>query len=647
MRTGQAFFQRVASSLIIPITLLPLAAILLAIGDQLGIGPLEAAGLALIQSWLPLFYGIGVSVGFTGGDGMGALSVAACYLVMVTVAEAVSGDPALNVGVLGGIIAGAVSVWIYNRVKDVELPEFLGLFSGKRMGPIATAPAGLALGYLFGAFWPPIYEGITLLGQWVAGAGGYGAFIYGSALRLLVPTGLHHILMQLVDYQIGTWSDPATGRVVVGEYLRFLSGDPDAGRILSGFFVTLGFSPLGAALAMVREARPEQRRKVAGLMTTGVLTAMILGVTEPVEFAFVFASPVLFGIHVLLSGLASLLAWALDIHLGGYALPMILLNWHRQQNGLLLLPLGVAYIALYYYTFRAVIRWLRPPILGQVPEEEAVESEQRAAPEAAPSGPGEEEVAAFVEALGGPGNIAGLEACMTRLRLHLHDPAAVDDRRLRMLGAAAVLRQGAGTVQVVVGTRAAVLANRLRAALEQHAPAGARDAPGVILPPLAHAMETDQEPAGVVTICSPFTGRVIPLEQVPDPTFAGRLVGDGVAVEPAEGTVVAPAAGTVASVFPGGHAFGIRTPEGLEILVHIGIDTVGLQGEGFHIRLREGDAVAPGADAGRFEPERIAAQGKSLASPVLITNPDRVERLQVVAGEQVRAGDPLLTVVLK
>lgn len=635
MRTRQAFFQRVSASLIVPITFLPLAAILLALGSQLGIAPVEAAGKALLQLWLPLFFGIGISIGFTESDGMGVLSVTAGFLVMNAVAGQVSGDPGLNVGVLGGIVAGGVCTWLYKRVKHVALPEYLALFSGKRMGPLVAASAGVALGYLFGFTWPPAYRAVVAAGEWMYGAGGVGVFAYGSALRLLIPTGLHHILMQLVDTQVGGWTDPVSGKVVFGEYVRFLAGDPAAGRILSGFFLTLGFGPLGAALAITREARPEQRRRVAGLMTTGALTAMVLGVTEPIEFAFIFASPLLFGLHVLLSGLASLVAWMLDIHLGGYALPMILINWHKQQNGLLLFPLGLLWTALYYYGFRAVIRWLRPPILGQVAgEDSAVAADTPPAPDDDPG-------AAFLAALGGAGNVVRVEACMTRLRLEVREPHKVDEARLKQLGASGTVRPGGGhELQVVVGTRADMLAGGIRRAMEGLvAPAAAAKAPGSAEPP---------GQVGEVIICSPMTGRIVPLDQVPDPVFAGRLAGDGVAIDPDEGTLVSPADGIVAVVFPGGHAVGVSGPGGLELLLHVGIDTVALHGEGFSPNVSEGAKVQVGDLLGRFDTAFIRSQGKSLVSPVLLTSLDRVAAWELVpAGPSVRAGQPLYRVWLK
>ncbi|MDB4897701.1 MAG: system N-acetylglucosamine-specific enzyme component [Firmicutes bacterium] len=651
MRGREAFFQRVAASLIIPVTVLPLAAILLAVGSQAGIHPLEAAGMALIRSWLPLVFGVAISIGFTDGDGMGALAAALGFLVMSTVAEAVAGDPSLNVGVLGGIIAGIACTWVYNRVKGVGLPEYLALFSGKRLAVLAAALAGIVLGYPFGFLWPSIREAIITFGAWVYGAGPAGAFIYGAVLRLLIPTGLHHILMQLVDAQLGGWIDPATGKLVAGEYYRFLAGDPQAGRLLSGFFLSLGFGNLGAALAIMHEARPELRRKVAGLMLTGILTGFVLGVTEPVEFAFIFASPLLWGLHVLFSGLASLVGYTLGIRMGGYALPMVLINWHLQQNAWLLLPLGLAFTALYYVSFRAVIRWLRPPILGQVAEAAPAEGKSGGA---APRKGQAEEGAAYLAALGGEANIVNLDACMTRLRLVVREPTALDDARLKHMGTTAILRPGGGEVQVVVGTRAGDIATGIRAAMGSGGTAA-----GATKPVRASTGAAGQGPAAAseparaaapaprsVTLLSPVTGRVLPLDRVPDPVFAERLAGDGIAVEATAGVLLSPASGQIVHVFPTGHALGLITPDGLELLIHIGIDTVTLKGEGFQIAVREGDTVRAGEALGRFDPALITVRGKSLITPVLVTNQERIARLTPLASGQVRAGEPLLQIEL-
>lgn len=485
MRDKAAFFQRASASLMVPLTFVPLPAVLVALGTVLGIGPLESAGLELLRAWLPLFFAAGIAVGFAQGEGMAVLSAVAGYLTMMAVAAGVAGDPAVNFGALGGVAIGAAAVWLYGYAARVRLPEFLALFSGRRLGPILAALAGVALGWLFGLLWPAFHRAITLLGQWIYAAGGAGAFVYGGIIRLLIPTGLHHILIQLVDYQMGAWTDPVTGQVVMGEYVRFLHGDPAAGRLLSGFFLTLAFGPLGAALAMAHEARPEQRGRVSGMMLTGVLTAMVLGITEPIEFAFIFASPLLFGLHVLFSAVASLLGYVLDIHLGGYALPLAVVNWHRQQNGWLLLPLGALWTLLYYATFRLIIRWRRPPVLGQTelapagalagtqgaeaPRAQGSGAAERAAAEGAAVSPREaSEAAAILAALGGPANVRSLTACMTRLRLEVDRPEAVDDAALRALGAAGVVRAGS-SIQVVMGPRAGEIERALRQAMARPA----------------------------------------------------------------------------------------------------------------------------------------------------------------------------------
>jgi len=444
----------------IPLTFLPFPAVLVAVGTVLGMDPLLNAGLELLRTWLPLFFAMGIAVGFAQGEGMAVLSAAAGYLTMMAVAVGVAGDSGVNFGVLGGVAVGAVATWLYGYSARIRLPEFLALFSGRRMGPILSALAGVVLGWLFGLMWPGFHRAVVLLGEWIYAAGGTGAFVYGGIVRALIPTGLHHILMQLVDYQMGAWTDPATGQVVVGEYIRFLHGDPAAGRLLSGFFLTLAFGPLGAALAITHEARPEQRRRVSGMMLTAVLTAVVLGITEPIEFAFIFASPHLFIIHVLYSALASFLGYALDIHLGGYAVPMAIINWHRQQNAWLLLPLGAVWTALYYVTFRLIIRWRRPPILGQAEAAGAGAGANADAGTGAGDGSAgaadrgvSGEAAAILAALGGPANVRSLTACMTRLRLEVHTPDAVDEAALRTLGAAGVVRAGA-SIQVVMGPRA-------------------------------------------------------------------------------------------------------------------------------------------------------------------------------------------------
>jgi N-acetylglucosamine PTS system EIICBA or EIICB component len=609
---NRAFFQRLAGALIIPIVIIPIAAVLLAGGELGGVAPVKAAGLALIKFWLPLFFAMAIAVSFSDGEGMAAIAAAVGYLVMVSTAEAVSGDPALNFGVLGGVLTGMVVTSVYNRVRRVRLPEYLALFDGPRLGLPVAALLGLPLGLLAGLSWPPFQHGLVSLGQWVVSAGGLGVFVYGAVLRLLVPTGLHHILTQLVDTQLGSFLDPASGKLIAGEYVRFLAGDSTAGFIHAGHFI-LTFTVPAAALAIAHEALAAQRRRVRGLMGTGAVTAMVLGVTEPVDFAYIFTSPLLWGMHALLQGTAAWVVYELGIRHAGYALPMFAINYHLSERGWLLVPVGLAFAALYYVLFRAVIRLTRPAILGRV------ETEGTVGAQPAPAG-GEE--AAFVSALGGAANLAAVEACMTRLRVQVHDPAAVDEQKLRGLGAAGVVRAGKA-VQVVVGARAGDLVRRMQEWLGQSG-----------------------RPR-TVTLLSPVSGDVVPLDEVPDQVFAQRLAGDGIAVSAEGGTILAPASGTVAHVFPGGHALGIITPEGLELLVHIGIGTVELQGEGFAMSVGEGDRVTAGQPIGQFAADVLYRHGKSPVTPVLVTNAADVGPITGQASGRIRAGDRLFTVVLK
>lgn len=610
----KAFFQRLAGALIIPIVIIPVAAILVAGGEIGGVMPLKAAGLALVKFWLPLFFAMAITTSFGGGEGMAAITAAVAYLVAQAAAEAVAGDPELNTGVLGGILVGIVATALYNRVKRARLPEYLALFDGPRLGPPVAAVAGFGLGILFGLVWPFFEQGIVRLGEWVVTAGGIGAFVFGGVLRLLIPTGLHHILTQLVDTQLGLFADPATGKAITGEYLRFLAGDPTAGRLQAAHFI-ICFTVPAAGLAIAHEALPAQKQRVKGMMWTGALTAIVLGVTEPIEFAFLFASPLLFGLHALLQGAAAWVIYELGVRHAGYAMSMYVINFHLSERAWLILPVGIAFGLVYYLLFRAVIRLTRPKVLGQVEEAEA--------PIASTGAEGHgDEAAAYVGALGGARNLITVEACMTRLRLRLVDPTQVDEAALRALGAADLVKPGGDGVQVVVGVRASDLAARIAAMLR-------------------HGQERRS-----LTLLSPVSGTVLPLDEVPDEVFSQRLAGDGAAVYARDGTLVAPAAGSVRHIFPGGHALGFELDGGVHLLVHVGIGTVELNGEGFTLTVAEGDRVEAGGSLGRFSPEVLYRHGKSAVTSVLLTNASEFSEIAVLATGEIRAGQPLLRVSL-
>lgn len=641
----RAVFEKLAATLMVPIVIIPVAAVLQAAGFILSTPALAAGGRALMVHFLPLFFAVAVSIGFAAADGMAALAAGVGYVVMAAVAAAVAGDPNLNPGVLGGLAAGAASTWLFHRFQHTRLPEFLGLFAGKRLVPTLAALAALPLGYAWGALWPHVVQGITALGRWAGQAGAAGAFVYGALDRVLLPTGLHHILNNLIEYQLGAYRDPATGKIVTGEIQRFFSGDPTAGLLMSGFFVFNNFAIPGAALAIAHAARPQHRRRVLGLMVTGALTSLVTGISEPVEFAFIFAAPALWGFHIVATGLASYLTYALGVRLWGYALPMFLINYPLATRPWWIVGIGVPYFIVYYGVFRWAIARFRLPVLGQ---EGAEGAEAAPAPAAAPvappdgavvpgaaagspgrpaGGPPEpaEQAVAILAGLGGAGNLRALTACMSRLRVEVQDGGRVDEGALRRAGAHAVIRTAPGALQVVLGARAETVRAALAALLAGKG-AGLR----------------------TVELLAPVSGRVVALEEVPDPTFARRLVGDGAAILPDSGRAVAPAAGTVAFVHQHGHAVFLTTPGGLELLIHVGIDTVELAGQGFAPRVQAGAAVAAGEELLRFDLEAIAVAGKPAVTPVLVTNMDAVARVEVLAAGGVTAGvTPLLRVTLK
>lgn len=592
--------QKVSAALMTPVVILPMAAIFMAVGLQLKLGVASAAGKAILIQYLPLLFAVSVAIGFTRQDGMAAFSAVVGYTVMTSVMASI--DSTIDMGVLGGIIVGAFTAFLFNRYHTIKLPEYLGLFSGKRFIPIATALTAFLLGVFFGEIWPPIQDGIVAVGQWIIGAGAKGVFVYGTLNRLLIPTGLHHIINQLVEYQMGSFTDPVTGKIVFGEQIRFYAGDPTAGKFLAGFFVLMNFSIPAIALAITHEARPENRKRVAGIMVTALLTSIITGVTEPVEFAFMFVAPLLFVVHALLTGTALFVTYILGVRHYGHALPMFFINLGLASRPWLIIPVGLVYFGVYYVAFRSLIRWFNIPTLGR----EGLLAEE------------EPKMAAFdradkvAQALGGLANILSVESCITRLRLVLKDQTLVRDEELRHLGASGVARLGGGLVQVVLGTQSEAIRDEIRQLM---------------------AREAGEDFA----LVAPMTGRIVPLADVPDPVFAQRLAGDGVAIDPSDAVLVAPCKGKITHIFPGGHAMAVTTDGGLEVLLHIGLDTVGLEGKGFTTLVKEGQTVQAGQQLARFEIDEIKAAGKSLISPILIANADRLHRLEHAEGD-VRAG---------
>lgn len=498
---GFAQLQRLGKSLMLPIAVLPAAGILLRLGqpDLLGridapvIGPfflaMSAAGDALFAN-LPLLFAVGVAIGFAKkADGSTALAAVVGYLVVEAVFKTMSpivlageldkaGEQAqINYSVFAGIVVGLLTAWLFDRYHTIELPSYLGFFGGRRFVPIVVSLACLFLAFAMSYFYPIFDAGLTSLGQFIGGAGALGAFVYGFANRMLIPLGLHHIPNSYVWFIYGDYQTP-DGNVVTGELTRFAAGDTTAGLLTSGFFPILMFGLPAAALAMIHVANKKQRKVAVGILSAAGLTAFVTGITEPLEFAFMFVAFPLYVVHAVLTGLSLAIAYLLDIHLGfSFSAGLIDLLLYgtapAAKNIPLLIGMGVVFFAIYYLLFRfAITKWnMRTP--GREPEEE-FEAEERAnlgegtdAPTTVATGTGtaaatetavESKAEQVISAFGGRDNLVNVDACITRLRMEVVDKGKVDQVRLKSLGAAGVVEVG-NSVQAVFGTQAEALKN--------------------------------------------------------------------------------------------------------------------------------------------------------------------------------------------
>ncbi|AMK32621.1 N-acetylglucosamine-specific PTS transporter subunit IIBC [Pseudomonas mosselii] len=449
--------QRLGRALMLPIAILPIAGLLLRLGDTdlLDIALLHDAGQAIFAN-LALIFAIGIAVGFArDNNGTAGLAGAIGYLVLVATLKVI--DPKIDMGMLAGIICGLLGGGLYNRFKDIQLPDYLAFFGGRRFVPIATGVSAVFLGLLFGLIWPPIQHGINALGQLMLESGSIGAFFFGVLNRLLIITGLHHILNNLVWFVFGSFQ-AASGQVVTGDLARFFAGDPNAGQFMAGMFPVMIFGLPAACLAMYRHALPQRRKLIGGVLLSMALTSALTGVTEPIEFAFMFLAPLLYLIHALLTGLSMAICDLLGIRLGftfsGGGIDMAL-GWGRSSNGWLVFPVGVLYGLVYYFVFDYCIRRFDLKTPGRE-EQAASQAEGSDAPRAR----------RYIDALGGAANLQGVDACTTRLRLVLADRNLARDQDLKALGALAVVRPGTGgSLQVVVGPMADALADEIRGEL--------------------------------------------------------------------------------------------------------------------------------------------------------------------------------------
>lgn len=449
-----ARLQSVGKALMLPVAVLPAAALLLRFGapDVFNIPFMEKAGAAVFGN-LALLFAIGISVGLAkDNNGASGLAGAIGYLVLTEGVKAI--NPALNMSVLAGIISGIGAGLLYNRFYDIKMPEFLGFFGGRRFVPIITAAVFIVLAGVFGVIWAPIQELIHNLGEWIIGAGAVGTFVFGFLNRLLIPFGLHHILNSFIWFVFGNYTNSA-GQVVTGDLNRFFGGDPQAGMFMAGFYIIFMFAMPAVALAIYHAAKPENRSKVGGALLSVAVTSFLTGITEPLEFMFMFLAPGLFAVHAILSGLAMATAYSMGIlHGFGFSAGLVdyLLNWGLATKPFMLIPVGLCFGAVYYFIFRWAINHFDIPTPGRY--------ENEAENEAVDTSNISDFTVKIVEKLGGKENIATVNSCITRLRLTVNDVGLVDDAALKGLGAAGVIKSGK-SVQVIVGTRAELIANEL------------------------------------------------------------------------------------------------------------------------------------------------------------------------------------------
>ena len=446
--------QKLGKALMLPVAVLPVAALLLRLGapDVFNIPFVMSAGAAIFDN-LALLFAIGVAVGLSFDNaGAAGLAGAVSYFTLTAGTKAI--NPDINMGVLAGIIGGIIAGNMYNKYHNIKLPDFLGFFGGKRFVPIVTSFFSIALALIFGFIWPPIQAGIDSVGQWMISAGAVGTFAFGTLNRLLIPTGLHHVLNNIVWFVFGEFGGKT------GDLGRFFAGDKTAGMFMTGFYPIMMFGLPAAALAMYKTAKKQNRAAVGGMLFSVAFTAFLTGITEPIEFMFMFLAPALYVIHALLTGAALAITYTLGIHHGfGFSAGAIdyFLNMGLATRGLLLIPVGFVFFVIYYLLFVIVIKKLDLATPGR---EDDAETESTSQLVAAHGISGLAKL--YVERLGGAGNIVEVDSCITRLRLTLKDNSIVKDEAMTSLGANGVLRPNSRNMQVIVGTKAELIAEEMK-----------------------------------------------------------------------------------------------------------------------------------------------------------------------------------------
>lgn len=692
--------QRVGRSFMLPIALLPVAGLLLGIGSSFTNETMLAAyglnsvihpgtliytildvmsqtGSAVFNN-LALLFAMGVAIGMARKEKeVAALSGAVAYIIMNTAIQAminaaggVEAMPAnstttmlgittLQMGVFGGIVVGLGVAALHNKFYKIELPQVLAFFGGTRFVPIVSSIVYLVVGIAMFYIWPVVQSGIAALGALVLASGYAGTFIYGLLERALIPFGLHHV------FYMPFWQTAVGGTAIIdgvtvtGAQNIFFAElasksttvfSVSATRFMAGKFPFMMFGLPGAALAMYQCAKPEKKKVAGGLLLSAALTAFLTGITEPLEFTFIFVALPMYAVHCVLAGLSFMLMHILNVGVGmtfsGGLIDLVLfgvMQGNAKTHWVWVIVVGAVYFVLYYIIFRFMISKFDYKTPGRDDAEEVklytradVNARNAASGSTAPTG--DDPVSALiVEGLGGAANLSDVDCCATRLRCTVKDAALVRQDVLKASGASGVICKGNG-VQVVYGPKVAVIKAKLEDYLE-NAPktSAATAAPAPATAPAAPAAAAKDT---VLSAC--LNGTVVPLAEVKDEAFASGALGDGIAIEPIDGELVAPADGEISSTFETHHAVGMTTADGAELLMHIGIDTVKLGGKHFTYLVNEGDKVKKGQPLIRFELEAIKAEGYPVTTPLIVCNTDDYAAVAAKASGTVKQGDALL-----
>ena len=692
--------QRVGRSFMLPIALLPVAGLLLGIGSSFTNETMLAAyglnsvihpgtliytildvmsqtGSAVFNN-LALLFAMGVAIGMARKEKeVAALSGAVAYIIMNTAIQAminaaggVDAMPAnstttmlgittLQMGVFGGIVVGLGVAALHNKFYKIELPQVLAFFGGTRFVPIISSIVYLVVGIAMFYIWPVVQSGIAALGALVLASGYAGTFIYGLLERALIPFGLHHV------FYMPFWQTAVGGTAIIdgvtvtGAQNIFFAElasksttvfSVSATRFMAGKFPFMMFGLPGAALAMYHCAKPEKKKAAGGLLLSAALTAFLTGITEPLEFTFIFVALPMYAVHCVLAGLSFMLMHILNVGVGmtfsGGLIDLVLfgvMQGNDKTHWIWVVVVGAVYFVLYYLIFRFMISKFNYKTPGRDDAEEVklytrADVNARSAASGSNAPAGDDPVSALiVEGLGGTDNLSDVDCCATRLRCTVKDAALVRQDVLKASGASGVICKGNG-VQVVYGPKVAVIKAKLEDYLE-NAPKtpAATAAPAPAAAPAAPAAAAKDT---VLAAC--LTGTVVPLAEVKDEAFASGALGDGIAIEPAVGELVAPADGEISSTFDTHHAVGMTTVDGAELLMHIGIDTVKLGGKHFTYLVNEGDKVRKGQPLIRFDIEAIKAEGYPVTTPLIVCNTDEYAAVTPKASGTVKQGDALL-----